>query len=225
MGWPGDRVVSSRRRRGRSGLHRARWWVTPTRGDSRDSATENRPPPGSPGGKGETVVQETTSDPGDRVGSANPTWSKVKKPGVLGHRARARLRAARPSARVDRWRLSATAAVDGWSPPGRPQGPPGQNPAYRPARPHHRSDLREPDHDRGLLPLQLPSASVLSTLRGLGLPKSRTLAGRDNRARNERGVSRPHSRSSSSSRPRTEPPAAAIVARRLDANNIAAPET
>jgi len=30
MGWPGDRVVA--RRRGRSGLHRTRWWVTPTRG-------------------------------------------------------------------------------------------------------------------------------------------------------------------------------------------------
>src|SRR5262245_66442460 len=30
--------------RGKSGLHRARWWVTPTRGDPRDSATENRPP-------------------------------------------------------------------------------------------------------------------------------------------------------------------------------------
>ena len=35
---------ASTRRRGRSGLHRARWWVTPTRGDPRDSATENRPP-------------------------------------------------------------------------------------------------------------------------------------------------------------------------------------
>lgn len=32
-----------------------------------------------PGGKGETVVQETTSDPGDRVGSVNPTWSKVRQ--------------------------------------------------------------------------------------------------------------------------------------------------
>ena len=30
--------------RGTSGLHRARWWVTPTRGDPRESATENRPP-------------------------------------------------------------------------------------------------------------------------------------------------------------------------------------
>jgi len=34
MGWPGDRVAVPLevRRRGRSGLHRARWWVTPTRG-------------------------------------------------------------------------------------------------------------------------------------------------------------------------------------------------
>jgi len=29
-------------------------------------------------GKGETVVQETTSGSGDRVGSANPGWSKAK---------------------------------------------------------------------------------------------------------------------------------------------------
>src|SRR5262245_13225287 len=90
-GWPGDRVGASleTHRRGRSGLHRARWWVTPTRGDPRDSATENRPPLLPPGsrGKGETVVQETTSDQGDRAGSANPTWSKVKKSGASGHRA------------------------------------------------------------------------------------------------------------------------------------------
>src|SRR5512132_3562005 len=31
-------------RRGKSGLHRAGWWVTPTRGDPRDSATESKPP-------------------------------------------------------------------------------------------------------------------------------------------------------------------------------------
>jgi hypothetical protein len=44
-------------RRGTSGLYRAGWWVTPTRGDPRDSATENRPPaPTRVGtGKGETV--------------------------------------------------------------------------------------------------------------------------------------------------------------------------
>ena len=29
-------------------------------------------------GKGETVVQETTSDPGDRIGSANPGRSKAE---------------------------------------------------------------------------------------------------------------------------------------------------
>ena len=54
MGWPGDRVEATPR--GRSGLYRARWWVTPTRGNPRDSATEMKPPPGLPGGKGETVV-------------------------------------------------------------------------------------------------------------------------------------------------------------------------
>jgi hypothetical protein len=48
-------------RRGKSGLHRAAWWVTPTRGNPRDSATENRPPAAPAGngrsaGKGETVV-------------------------------------------------------------------------------------------------------------------------------------------------------------------------
>src|SRR3954464_6234867 len=90
MSRPGGRDGETRR--GRSGLHRARWWATPTRGDPRDSATENRPPLRPPGrrGKGETVVQETNSDPGDRVGSANPTWSKVKKSGAFGHRTRVR---------------------------------------------------------------------------------------------------------------------------------------
>ena len=56
--------------RGRSGLHRAGWWPTATRGNPRDSATENRPPllraTARRSGKGETVVQETTSAPGDR---------------------------------------------------------------------------------------------------------------------------------------------------------------
>ena len=46
---PGGRVGCRHRegpvsRRGKSGLHRARWWVTPTRGDPRESATESRPP-------------------------------------------------------------------------------------------------------------------------------------------------------------------------------------
>ena len=56
---PDGRVGTFGSRRGKSGLHRARWWVTPTRGDPRDSATERRPPPirfGRAGGKGETAV-------------------------------------------------------------------------------------------------------------------------------------------------------------------------
>jgi hypothetical protein len=65
--------------RGRSGLPRAGRWATPTRSDPRDSATESRPPRSSDRGKGETVVQETTSGPGDRVGSANPARSKVEQ--------------------------------------------------------------------------------------------------------------------------------------------------
>jgi hypothetical protein len=31
--------------RGKSGLHRARCWVTPSPGDGKESATERRPPP------------------------------------------------------------------------------------------------------------------------------------------------------------------------------------
>ena len=42
----GGRVGALRaHRRGTSGLHRAGWLLTATRGDPRDSATENRPPP------------------------------------------------------------------------------------------------------------------------------------------------------------------------------------
>ena len=40
---PGGRV-RARPVRGTSGLHRAKCWVTPSRGDPQDSATENRPP-------------------------------------------------------------------------------------------------------------------------------------------------------------------------------------
>gem|GEM_PF-6552674 len=39
-GYPADGVFT----RGKSGLHRARWSLTVTQGDLRDSATENKPP-------------------------------------------------------------------------------------------------------------------------------------------------------------------------------------
>ena len=45
------------RGRGKSELHRARCWVTPSPGDGKESATESRPPRGTlvSRGKGETV--------------------------------------------------------------------------------------------------------------------------------------------------------------------------
>ncbi len=56
---PGGRVPGRKAPvRGTSGLHRARCWVTPSRGDPQDSATESRPPMAPVRrctGKGETV--------------------------------------------------------------------------------------------------------------------------------------------------------------------------
>src|SRR3984885_15008094 len=67
--------------RGRSGLHRAGCWLTASRGDPQDSATERKPPRAglrARTGKGEKVRQERTSDGGDTAGSVNPSRSKVK---------------------------------------------------------------------------------------------------------------------------------------------------
>jgi hypothetical protein len=136
MGWPGDRG-EGQPPRGRSGLHRAGWWPTATRGDSRESATENRPPPPPGGGQGETVVQETTSTAGDRRGSANPTWSKTRQrafeggPPELAGRSHEGVGNGTP-----RWMVANRAVV-------RRHGE--QNPAYEPAHPH--SKLR-PAHVR-----------------------------------------------------------------------------
>ena len=52
----GRAAAAGETRRGKSGLRRAGWLLTATRGDPRDSATENRPPGGASRGKGETVV-------------------------------------------------------------------------------------------------------------------------------------------------------------------------
>ena len=57
-----SRADESRRAGGKSGLHRTRWWVTPTGRKARESATESIPPRGvaalradTPRGKGEKV--------------------------------------------------------------------------------------------------------------------------------------------------------------------------
>src|SRR4029078_12415412 len=106
---------------------------------------------------GETVVQEPTSDRGEPAGSANPARSKVKKPAapaaMSGPPAHVRPRAARPSTWVDRTTPPATVVPDGWSPPDRPQGRRGQNPAYRPAPPLQASDLRKRDRKSHVVPI------------------------------------------------------------------------
>ncbi len=131
---PGGRVPApsrERRRpvRGTSGLHRARCWVTPSRGDPQESATENRPP----------MAWRHVQARVKRCGKSAPA------PGAT--------RAARqtpPGARPDRGRTARPTGAQAPRPPGRPLEPagnrrprgmaapgpygPGQNPAYRPTR-------------------------------------------------------------------------------------------
>lgn len=73
------------------------------------------------------------SPPATRVtGTARQTPPGARSRSCRPRRTmRARPRAARPSARVDCWRLSATAVVDGWSPPGCPERVPGTEPGLQ----------------------------------------------------------------------------------------------
>src|SRR5699024_5290579 len=81
-----------------------------------------------PGGKGETVLEETTSAPGDRCGSVNPTRSKTRQEVPEGCPPELPGRSLEACGNVGpRW-MAATA----------PSGA-GQNPAYRPAHPPIRS--------------------------------------------------------------------------------------
>ena len=66
--------------RGRSGLHRAGCWLTASRGDPQESATENRPPMAAPPAQ-VRVKRCGKSAPAVRAtgGSANPTRSKAKR--------------------------------------------------------------------------------------------------------------------------------------------------
>lgn len=51
--WPGGRVgFAPEERPGSTGK---RWWITSTRSDPQESATESKPPLAEPGGKGERV--------------------------------------------------------------------------------------------------------------------------------------------------------------------------
>ncbi len=112
--WVGGRVgwtiaVCRWVHRGKSGLHRARWWVTPTRGDPRDSATENKPPVLACASV--RVKRRCKRPPAHRVtGAARQTPPGARSRGPA--RACANERPAQCS-RVDRMRPSATAVLDG----------------------------------------------------------------------------------------------------------------
>lgn len=64
--------------RGKSGLQRARCWITSRGSDSRQvqQKADRRALRGH--GKGERVVQETTGCLGDKAGQVYPIWSKTK---------------------------------------------------------------------------------------------------------------------------------------------------
>lgn len=105
---------------GKSGLHRARWWATPTVREDRESATEIRPPDG---------LRKRATARVKRRGKSSP------RPGRPGRHGKPHLeedriggsRCPRCGPRVGRWRPSARTALEKWpSPPTRRH----QNPAY-----------------------------------------------------------------------------------------------
>ena len=89
--------------------------LTAIRGDSRESATENRPPPAGVVrvkrcGKSAPALRVTG------VARQTPREARPRRP-QRELRLRGRSRAARPSSRVGRSRHPATVCPDGWSPP------------------------------------------------------------------------------------------------------------
>jgi hypothetical protein len=90
---------------GKSGLRRARCWVTPSPGDGKESATENRPP------------SQSLSDWArvKRRGKSSPLrWRQRRhgKPHLEQDQVVGRLRAARPSPRVGRLTSIAILGLD-----------------------------------------------------------------------------------------------------------------
>ncbi len=114
--------------RGRSGLHRAGCWLTASRGDSQESATENRPPmgrwSGSPGRRPQVRVK--------RCGKSAPAPGVTRAAWQTPPGARSNVgRPARPMSpgRPLRWMTT--------HPGSRRRLLGGQDPAYRPAHSSH----------------------------------------------------------------------------------------
>ena len=115
-----SRTAAGRKLRGKSGLHRAGWWVTPTGRKPRDSATENKPPmapdPQGPGDQAR-AKRRGKSPPRRRRrlrhGKPHPEKDHIGTERPVA-RPEARRGPRRHDVRVGRWRPSATTVVDRW---------------------------------------------------------------------------------------------------------------
>src|SRR3954454_7706153 len=122
MGWPGDRGSRPSGRESRK-VRAPQGKVVGNTHPGQPAGQCHRKQTAALGsGKGETVVQETTSTAGDRRGSVNPTWSKVKKGPTVTAGGPARNGRPAHDPRVDCTRRPATVVPDGWSPTARSRG-------------------------------------------------------------------------------------------------------
>ena len=108
---PGGRVPT-RSVRGTSGLHRAGCWVTPSRGDPQESATENRPP----------MADSSAQVRVKRCGKSAPApgATPVARQTPPGARPSRGMGCPPATPRVGRKSRRATAGREGWPSPGRP---------------------------------------------------------------------------------------------------------
>jgi hypothetical protein len=120
------------------GFTEKRWRLTAAGGDPRESATENRPPFGSPRGKGETVRQERTALPAMAAAGQTPPEAKPNRDDARGN---PQASPALSSGLVARDASQAASQRNGRHVP--PQGGAIQNPAYRPTGNNFSSPARQ----------------------------------------------------------------------------------
>ena len=124
-------------RRGKSGLHRVGWSVTPTGRKARESATESKPPwrlePPSKRAAAVRVKRCGKSAPAagaTRLARQTPPGARPSRASAL-HYCGARVDPARLGARVGCSRRRAIGVLEKWPSRVRPYGRREQNPAYR----------------------------------------------------------------------------------------------